>query len=137
MAVIEELVDTSSLSGASKPLERMENQTSHLTAVLPREDSEVDVVKGEWDLDDSDEEPAEEISENNEDTDATDLYRHIQEEKLGETAEHVFDLLIWGVPFVFIFELFNVLVQQQYQQNITFTGEIVTVITRLPCTYRC
>ena len=101
MAVIEELVDTSSLSGASKPLERMENQTSHLTAVLPREDSEVDVVKGEWDLDDSDEEPAEEISENNEDTDATDLYRHIQEEKLGETAEHAVSYTHLTLPTIY------------------------------------
>lgn len=91
----------------------------------------------EWILDDSDDELAsdEEIDSDAEEPSAQTLYERVEEERLSPALESKLDLLIWCMPFVFLFEIMNILIQQQYQQDITWRSEVMTMLKRLPCTY--
>ncbi|WFD07476.1 40S ribosomal protein S25 [Malassezia vespertilionis] len=78
-------------------------------------------------LDDSDEDELVEDESN-----AQTLYAQVEDNKLDASTEFKLDLIIWCMPFLFIFELLNILIQQQYHETVTVTGEIKTVATRLP-----
>ncbi|KAI3623544.1 RPS25B [Malassezia furfur] len=88
----------------------------------------------EWILDDSDDELAsdEEIDSDAEEPSAQTLYERVEEERLSPALESKLDLLIWCMPFVFLFEIMNILIQQQYQQDITWRSEVMTMLKRLP-----
>lgn len=85
-----------------------------------------------WILDDSDGD--DDMAEEDE-MDANELYQQIQEDKLSESLESSLDMLIWSMPFVFVFELLNVLIRQQYAMEISLATEIKTLISRMPSTY--
>ena len=91
----------------------------------------------EWILDDSDDELAsdEEIDSDAEEPSAQTLYERVEEERLSPALESKLDLLIWCMPFVFLFEIMNILIQQQHQLDITWRSEVMTMLKRLPCTY--
>lgn len=84
----------------------------------------------DWILDDSD---SDELEDEEEPT-AQDLYEEIQDNRMSEPLESSLDLLIWCMPFIFVFELLNVLIQQQYQVEVTLLRELKTVVSRLPGT---
>jgi len=65
---------------------------------------------------------------------ATELYQDLQDGKLSERAELLFDLVLWCIPFGFLFELLNLLAQKQYHQESTLAGEAATLAQRLPRT---
>mgnify|MGYP001761853142 CR=1 FL=1 len=46
----------------------------------------------------------------------------------------VLDLVSWSIPFVFAFELLNLLVQKQYNHETTVLDEIRTLLSRIPRT---
>lgn len=84
----------------------------------------------DWILDDSD---SDELEDEEEPT-AQELYEEIQDNRMSEPLESSLDLLIWCMPFIFVFELLNVLIQQQYQVEVTLLRELKTVVSRLPGT---
>lgn len=81
-----------------------------------------------WILVDSDSESDDMLDEPR----ASEVLGQMQDDRMGETTEAILDLIIWSIPFVFIFVLLNVLVQQQYAIQPTITGELLTVLLRVP-----
>ncbi|KOS13406.1 ribosomal protein s25 [Malassezia pachydermatis] len=85
----------------------------------------------EWDLNNEEYDSDEEIDDRM-DTNAQDLYVQLEDDRLSSTMEAGFDLVAWFLPFAFMFEMLNLLVQKQYNQDTTFMGEVKTLIARLP-----
>lgn len=88
----------------------------------------------EWDLNNEEYDSDEEIDDRM-DTNAQDLYVQLEDDRLSSTMEAGFDLVAWFLPFAFMFEMLNLLVQKQYNQDTTFMGEVKTLIARLPRMY--
>ena len=62
------------------------------------------------------------------------LYEEVEDAKLPESVAFVLDLVSWSIPFVFAFELLNLLVQKQYNHETTVLDEIRTLLSRIPRT---
>jgi len=62
------------------------------------------------------------------------LYEEVEDAKLPESVTFVLDLVSWSIPFIFAFELLNLLVQKQYNHETTVLDEIRTLLSRIPRT---
>ena len=62
------------------------------------------------------------------------LYEEVEDAKLPDSVAFVLDLVSWSIPFVFAFELLNLLVQKQYNHETTVLDEIRTLLSRIPRT---
>lgn len=113
MAVIEEVSDDVSL------------------LALKSQVHEADAPAQAWDSDEEieNDEIAQESS-------AQTLYEEIEDAQLPESIAFTLDLTTWSIPFLFAFELLNLVVQKQYSQDVTFLGEVRTLVMRLPRTFR-
>ena len=120
MAVIEE-VDENSVSLLRVKEDMLRRRGAQLT-------TEGDDAPAWHDADEEDEGPMLE-----EDT-AQWLYEEVEDAKLPDSVAFVLDLVSWSIPFVFAFELLNLLVQKQYNHETTVLDEIRTLLSRIPRT---
>ena len=120
MAVIEE-VDEDSVSLLRVKEDILRRRGAQLT-------TEGDDAPAWHDSDDEDDGPMLE-----EDT-AQWLYEEVEDAKLPDSVAFVLDLVSWSIPFVFAFELLNLLVQKQYNHETTVLDEIRTLLSRIPRT---
>ncbi|WFD20787.1 40S ribosomal protein S25 [Malassezia caprae] len=86
----------------------------------------------EWSLQDSDSDADDAPLGLGGESSAAELYQDLQDGKLSDRAELLFDLVLWCIPFGFLFELLNLLAQKQYHQESTVAGEVATLAQRLP-----
>lgn len=130
MAILKEIPAEAALDeslnavGTNAPIQEVTLDAEGNPVALPPEGSG-------WVLDDSEEE-----LEDDEEPDAQKLYEEVEESRLSESLEFKLDLLIWCMPFVFLFEIMNILIQQQYQMELSWQGELKTLVSRLPRTYQ-
>ena len=64
--------------------------------------------------------------------------RLMQEQEATEMSpkvESILDLVIWTMPFGFMYTLLDVLVRQQYGETVGFYDEVVRLVRALPGTY--
>lgn len=120
MAVIEELDE----DGVS--LLRVKEEMLRRRGAEP--ETEADDAPAWYDSDDEDEGPV-----LREDT-AQLLYEEVEDAKLPESVAFVLDLVSWSIPFIFAFELLNLLVQKQYNHETTVLIELRTLFSRIPRT---
>lgn len=82
-------------------------------------------------VDESDEEDSDEQSASRSGT-AQEVMEAADRDGLNPTLEEVFDVIIWTMPFAFLFLMFDILIQQQYAQEPTFLGELAKMATNVP-----
>lgn len=137
MAVLEEIDSDAPISVPAAQSSQGASLRQRASAVAPS-DAMNESSFDEWSLEDSDSDAVYDeqgsLRADDEPT-ATELYEDLQEDKLSEKAEHIFDLVLWCIPFGFAFELLNLLAQKQYHQETTWAGEVMTLAQRLPRTY--
>lgn len=139
MAVLEEIESDASLQGpvVSSESSPVTSSVRHRGRPVVPDDPDGTSSLDEWSLQDSDSDlDRVEDDEGGLEPNATDLYEDLQDGRLSERAELLFDLALWCIPFGFIFELLNLLAQKQYHQESTFAGEVATLAQRLPRTCR-
>ncbi|SHO79280.1 Uncharacterized protein MSYG_3630 [Malassezia sympodialis ATCC 42132] len=135
MAVLEEIESDASLQGpvVSSESSPVTSSVRHRGRPVVPDDPDGTSSLDEWSLQDSDSDlDRVEDDEGGLEPNATDLYEDLQDGRLSERAELLFDLALWCIPFGFIFELLNLLAQKQYHQESTFAGEVATLAQRLP-----
>ena len=66
------------------------------------------------------------------DRDPDDNAERLMQSQATSPLESVLDLLIWTMPFGFLYTLLDVLVHQQYGQTITFLDELGRLIGSIP-----
>jgi hypothetical protein len=52
---------------------------------------------------------------------------------MSPQLEKTFDLIIWTMPFGFLYLLLDIMIQQQYAQHPSFIGEMTRVFGATPC----
>ncbi|WFC97070.1 hydroxyisourate hydrolase [Malassezia brasiliensis] len=133
MAVLSELRTEDAADGDPLVVEE-HGATEVRTYTVGRDGEPVEVASAptEWVLDDSDEELASDEALSDDEPSAQTLYERVEDDRLNPSIESKLDLVIWCMPFVFLFEIMNILIQQQYQMDITWRTEATTMIKRLP-----
>lgn len=130
MAILQELAADAPEN--DETLVENEAETSRDTLVDEHEQPiDASSAASEWILDDSD---SDDLGLDEEEPNAQMLYEQVEDAKLSESVESKLDLVIWSMPFVFLFELLNIVIRQQYHIEVTLQDEAVGVVTRLPCT---
>lgn len=136
MAVLSELRAEDAADGDTIVLEEQGSTEVRTFTVGPNgEPVEVANAPTEWLLEDSDEELASDEALSDDEPSAQTLYERVEDNRLNPSIESKLDLVIWCMPFVFLFEIMNILIQQQYQMDITWRTEATTMLKRLPRTY--
>ena len=83
-------------------------------------------------VDDSDEEDEDDEQYASRSGTAQELMEAADRDGLNPTLEEVFDVIIWTMPFAFLFLMFDILIQQQYAQEPTFLGELAKMAVNVP-----
>ncbi|WFC97427.1 40S ribosomal protein S25 [Malassezia yamatoensis] len=128
MAILEELPGDS--NGTQETLIVDESSGEPKVFALDSDGRRVELVDGESELELHDSDSDESVADP---TNAQELYEQIQEERMSESLETKLDLVIWCMPFVFLFEIMSILIQQQYGIEITWRNEAKSLASRLPC----
>ncbi len=61
------------------------------------------------------------------------LYEHTRQDALNPRLERILDMIIWTMPFTFLYLLLDIMIRQQYAQHPTFLVELVNVLSTAPC----
>ncbi|WFD31931.1 40S ribosomal protein S25 [Malassezia sp. CBS 17886] len=130
MAILEEIPVDDATGALPEGVRLRHVADAVMNGSLPSDADSVHAAdSGAWVLEDSDSDVADDdLVESN----AQELYERMTDDQLGASTESVLDLIIWCMPFLFIFSLMNVLVQQQYGMDISPAQEVKTVLARSP-----